>query len=220
MRILYIPFELDEVGDLLKPLQKWQKRSRSTNYIILTHKSNINIEKLGNNFEVFICAHGNYDEKDFVIENKASDGRQLMIADLASRFDHDFIFSSHKIKQVNLYFCGTEEKNSQIAQIFRKNLIRGTEYNICYYHGNITIPDRMGLKWSKSIDKKVPIEQTGKMLFADDEIILEHEKKYLIYKETKFHILFENNKKTRNEKITMCRKINHTTLSGSNMGYK
>lgn len=150
MIILYLPFQENETGDLLPKLTSWQRSNNfyKKNTLIVKHQDNYDDEFADENVTIYICAHGSDELFDFNLYNASSNALSIDTNILAQRFECDFMSIAHKIRKIHLYCCGVYEKNQMMAQTLRSSILRGQNYDICFYDGSISIPDPFGQRTS------------------------------------------------------------------------
>lgn len=159
MILLYIPFQQDECGDLNIGAELWRKNglANATEDIkIIYHKDDYDDTSIRNQSKVYILAHG-YGN---LIGNFADPDTSIYInmATLTERFNHDCVLIAHKISQIHLYSCGTQNDNDVNAKNFQSFLYCKERIKITYYAGTISSPDPDGKKWSLWHDKRVSVE--------------------------------------------------------------
>lgn len=172
MKILYIPFTLeDALFDLYLKAQKWQKQYVLNNKeaAIMTHKEahkqltepSIRDALQTGKAKIYILSHGIGSQELKVANQSIEDEsyQELTIAEVAQRFQHDFLnqsFSTQNI--VKLYFCDEDrlgKKPEKMATVFRKQL--GNSYQSLDVH------------YYTDVKLSIPINQEEQGLFSSEK---------------------------------------------------
>ncbi|WP_173238133.1 hypothetical protein [Legionella antarctica] len=118
---------------------------------------------------IYICAHGFSDDHPLVVGNNVDFTKTefLDIQRVSHRFNQDFGWVFNQIEAIHLYCCGSQSKNKKMAEELLTGLMR-KDISIHSYAGHVTTPDSNGIRWSFSINQKVPVQDTESILLKQD----------------------------------------------------
>ncbi|KTC94518.1 hypothetical protein [Legionella erythra] len=163
MIVLYVPFPRNQAGDLAAGMDSWVK-NHTQNFgqtiQVIFYQDEINYDAIPPDASIFLCAHGSSGAELKLYNNSNLDlSDDISIEEAARRLSHEFVFIHHKIQNIHLYCCGSQEKNSQMAKLIKDYLPHLQENHIHYYRGSLTSPNESGQLFSIVDAYYLPAEQ-------------------------------------------------------------
>lgn len=172
MIILYVPFLRNNAGNLARLVEDWKNnycnaKSEPIEIIYFNDDFNLNIFEFG--AVIYICAHGSDSDELLMLNHDHSLlAHSISMQTVACRFNYDFLSMHNKIECIHIYCCGTQEKNTMMAEQFTKTLLLFS-CPVVSYSGALFNANKQGLLLTLDYGQLMPVEKTANRSFTKNQ---------------------------------------------------